>query len=197
MRLPFFVWAQFITAFLLLLAFPPLEAAGILQLMDRVLETSFFLPTGLVVSGMDVDVSGGGSPLLWQHLFWFLAHPEVYVLVLPGMGIVAEVISNNTRKPIWGYKYLVGAVVVLGFLAFKVSIVQATTSTLILLVSLSGSLYGLSDEFHQSFVPGRSSDSLDLLADSLGAFCGGLFALWVSNRWPRRRGAPGESTHSP
>ena len=120
MRLPFFVWAQFITAFLLLLAFPPLEAAGILQLMDRVLETSFFLPTGLVVNGIDVDVSGGGSPLLWQHLFWFLAHPEVYVLVLPGMGIVAEVISNNTRKPIWGYKYLVGAVVVLGFLAFIV-----------------------------------------------------------------------------
>ena len=120
MRLPFFVWAQFITAFLLLLAFPPLEAAGILQLMDRVLETSFFLPTGLVVNGMDVDVSGGGSPLLWQHLFWFLAHPEVYVLVLPGMGIVAEVIANNTRKPIWGYKYLVGSVVVLGFLAFIV-----------------------------------------------------------------------------
>ena len=75
LRMPFFVWAQFITAFLLLLAFPPLEAAGILQLMDRVLETSFFLPTGLVVNGADVDVSGGGSPLLWQHLFWFLAHP--------------------------------------------------------------------------------------------------------------------------
>ena len=120
LRLPFFVWAQFITAFLLLLAFPPLEAAGILQLMDRVLETSFFLPTGLVVGGQDVDVSGGGSPLLWQHLFWFLAHPEVYVLILPGMGIVAEIIANNTRKPIWGYKYLVGSVVVLGFLAFIV-----------------------------------------------------------------------------
>ena len=120
MRLPFFVWAQFITAFLLLLAFPPLEAAGILQLMDRVLETSFFLPTGLVVNGADVDVSGGGSPLLWQHLFWFLAHPEVYVLVLPAMGMVAEIIANNTRKPIWGYKYLVGSVVVLGFLAFIV-----------------------------------------------------------------------------
>ena len=120
LRLPFFVWAQFITAFLLLLAFPPLEAAGIMQLMDRVLETSFFLPTGLVVGGQDVDVSGGGSPLLWQHLFWFLAHPEVYVLVLPGMGIVCEVIANNTRKPIWGYKFLVGSVVVLGFLAFIV-----------------------------------------------------------------------------
>ena len=120
LRMPFFVWAQFITAFLLLLAFPPLEAAGILQLMDRVLETSFFLPTGLVVGGQDVDVSGGGSPLLWQHLFWFLAHPEVYVLILPGMGIVAEVIANNTRKPIWGYKFLVGSVVVLGYLAFIV-----------------------------------------------------------------------------
>jgi cytochrome c oxidase subunit 1 len=120
LRMPFFVWAQFITAFLLLLAFPPLEAAGILQLMDRVLETSFFLPTGLVVNGADVDVSGGGSPLLWQHLFWFLAHPEVYVLVLPAMGIVTEVIANNTRKPIWGFKYLVGSVVVLGFLAFIV-----------------------------------------------------------------------------
>ena len=120
LRLPFFVWVQFITAFLLLLAFPPLEAAGILQLMDRVLETSFFLPTGLVVGGQHVDVSGGGSPLLWQHLFWFLAHPEVYVLVLPGMGIVCEVIANNTRKPIWGYKFLVGSVVVLGFLAFIV-----------------------------------------------------------------------------
>ena len=120
MRLPFFCWAQFITAFLLLLAFPPLEAAGILQLMDRVLETSFFLPTGLVVGGQDVDVSGGGSPLLWQHLFWFLAHPEVYVLILPAMGIVSEVIANNTRKPIWGYKFLVGSIIVLGFLAFIV-----------------------------------------------------------------------------
>jgi len=83
MRLPFFVWAQFVTAFLLLLAFPPLEAAAILQLMDNVAGTSFFLPSGLVVSGRPLVVAGGGSPLLWQHLFWFLAHPEVYVLILP------------------------------------------------------------------------------------------------------------------
>src|SRR5947208_12072524 len=82
MRLPFFVWAQFVTAFLLLLAFPPLEAAGVLQLMDNVFGTSFFLPTGLVVAGQPMVVSGGGSPLLWQHLFWFLGHPEVYVLIL-------------------------------------------------------------------------------------------------------------------
>jgi cytochrome c oxidase subunit 1 len=120
MRLPFFVWAQFVTAFLLLLAFPPLEAAGIMQLMDKVAHTSFFLPTGLAVGGTLANVSGGGSPLLWQHLFWFLAHPEVYVLILPAMGIVAEIIANNTRKPLWGYKSLVYAALTIGFLSFLV-----------------------------------------------------------------------------
>jgi cytochrome c oxidase subunit 1 len=120
MRLPFFVWAQFVTSFLLLLAFPPLEAAGVLQLMDRIAHTSFFLPTGLVVSGELLHRAGGGNPILWQHLFWFLAHPEVYVLILPAMGIVAEIIANNTRKPLWGYKSLVGAVVFLGFMSFVV-----------------------------------------------------------------------------
>jgi cytochrome c oxidase subunit 1 len=120
MRLPFFVWAQFVTSFLLLLAFPPLEAAGILQLMDRVAGTSFFLPSGLVVSGQQIANTGGGSPLLWQHLFWFLAHPEVYVLILPALGIVAEIVANNTRKPLWGYKSLVYASVFLGFMSFIV-----------------------------------------------------------------------------
>jgi cytochrome c oxidase subunit 1 len=119
MRLPFFVWAQFVTGFLLLLAFPPLEAAAIMQLMDKVAHTSFFLPTGLAVSGLG-HISGGGSPLLWQHLFWFLGHPEVYVLILPAMGIVCEVIANNTRKPIWGYKSMVYSVLVIGFLSFIV-----------------------------------------------------------------------------
>lgn len=120
MRLPFFVWAQFVTSFLLLLAFPPLEAAGILQLMDRVAGTSFFLPSGLVVSGEPLQVAGGGSALLWQHLFWFLAHPEVYVLILPAMGIVGEIIANNTRKPLWGYKSLVYSTIFLGFMSFLV-----------------------------------------------------------------------------
>jgi cytochrome c oxidase subunit 1 len=130
MRLPFFVWAQFVTSFLLLLAFPPLEAAGILQLMDRVAGTSFFLPTGLVVSNRVVTTmtgvaagsvaSGGGNPLLWQHLFWFLAHPEVYVLILPALGIVGEIVANNTRKPLWGYRALVYSVVFLGFMSFIV-----------------------------------------------------------------------------
>jgi cytochrome c oxidase subunit 1 len=120
MRFPIFVWAQFITSFLLLLAFPPLEAAGIMQLFDRVLGTSFFMPSGLVVSGQALPYTGGGSPLLWQHLFWFLAHPEVYVLILPAMGIIAEVIANNTRKPLWGYKSMVYAVIFLGFMSFIV-----------------------------------------------------------------------------
>lgn len=120
MRLSFFVWAQLVTSFLLVLAFPPLEAAAVLQIMDRIADTSFFMPSGLVVSGEVVDVAGGGSPLLWQHLFWFLAHPEVYVLILPGMGIVAEVISNNTRKPLWGYKAMVYSAIFLGFMSFIV-----------------------------------------------------------------------------
>lgn len=120
MRLPFFVWAQFVTAFILLLAFPPLEAASVLQMMDNLAHTSFFLPTGLAVGGQLANVSGGGSPLLWQHLFWFLGHPEVYVLILPAMGIVAEVIANNTRKPLWGYKSLVYSVLFVGFLSFIV-----------------------------------------------------------------------------
>ena len=119
-RLPFFVWSQLVTAFLLLLAFPALQAAALLQAMDRVAGTSFFLPSGLIVSGQALNVAGGGSALLWQHLFWFLAHPEVYVLVLPAMGIVAEVITNNTRKSLWGYRLMVYSVFVLGFLSFAV-----------------------------------------------------------------------------
>ncbi len=119
-RLPFFVHAQLVTSFLLLLAFPPLEAASMLQLMDRLAGTSFFLPTGLVVSGEALKVAGGGSPLLWQHLFWFLAHPEVYVLILPAIGIVAEVLANNTRKPLWGYRLLVYSIIFLGFMSFVV-----------------------------------------------------------------------------
>ena len=120
MRLPFFIWAQLVTAFLLLLAFPPLQGAAVLQLMDRLAGTSFFLPTGLVVSGEALRVSGGGSPILWQHLFWFLAHPEVYVLILPAFGIVSEIIANATRKPLWGYRGMVGGSLFMGFMSFLV-----------------------------------------------------------------------------
>ncbi len=120
MRLPFFVWAMLVTGFLLLLAFPPLEVAAIMQLMDRLAGTSFFIPTGLNVSGLAFDAAGGGNPLLYQHLFWFLAHPEVYVLILPSIAIVSDIIPCNTRRPLFGYKTMVYAVMVLGFLAFIV-----------------------------------------------------------------------------
>lgn len=167
-RLPFFVWAQLVTAFLLLLAFPPLEAAGVLQLMDRIAGTSFFMPTGLVVGGVHQEqLSGAGSPILWQHLFWFLAHPEVYVLILPALGMVAEVIANNTRKPLWGYKSLVYSTIFLGFMSFivwahhmfmtgmgdKISTFFATTTmiisipSVIILTCLLISLYGSSIRF--------------------------------------------------
>ena len=120
MRMPFFIWAQLVTAFLLLLAFPPLQSASLMQLMDRVAGTSFFMPSGLVVANRPAMYAGGGNPLLWQHLFWFLAHPEVYVLILPAMGIVAEVLTVNIRKPLWGYRLVVYAAVFLGFMSMLV-----------------------------------------------------------------------------
>jgi len=122
MRLPFFVWSLLVTSFLLVLAFPPLLAASIMQMMDRLAHTSFFMPSGLIISGqiMDNQISGGGSVLLWQHLFWFLAHPEVYVLILPGLGVVAEIIANNSRKPLWGYRSMVYSIIFLGFMSFIV-----------------------------------------------------------------------------
>ena len=120
MRMPFFVWSQLVTSFLLLLAFPPLEGAAIFQLMDRLAGTSFFLPSGLVVGGRELARAGGGNPLLWQHLFWFLAHPEVYVLILPAMGIVSEIIAANTRRPLFGYTALVRSSLYIGFLSFVV-----------------------------------------------------------------------------
>src|SRR5256885_13205545 len=119
MRMPFFVWAQFVTAFLLLLAFPPLEAAGVMQLMDKVAHTSFFLPTGLAVATLP-NISGGGSPLLWQHLFWFLGHPEVYVLILPAMGIAFDVVATFGRRPVFGYRTSVYALLVIAVLSMIV-----------------------------------------------------------------------------
>jgi cytochrome c oxidase subunit 1 len=120
-RLSFFVWSQLVAALLLLLAFPSLQAAALFQLMDRWAGTSFFLPSGLVVSGTPYGGPvGGGSPLLWQHLFWFLGHPEVYVLILPALGIVAEIIAANTRRPLWGYRAMVASVLFIGVMSLVV-----------------------------------------------------------------------------
>jgi len=119
MRMPLTCWAWFVTAILALLAFAVLLAAGVLLLMDRTAGTSFFVPGGLVVSDKIINHSGG-SPLLWQHLFWFFGHPEVYIAILPGMGVVSQILSTFARKPIYGYRAMVYAIVGIGILGFGV-----------------------------------------------------------------------------
>ncbi|HXG18273.1 MAG TPA: cbb3-type cytochrome c oxidase subunit I, partial [Methylomirabilota bacterium] len=105
-RLPLTIWAFFLTAILLLLALPVLSAALVMLFLDRTLGTSFFLP------------EGGGQPLLWQHLFWFFGHPEVYILVLPAMGITSEILSTFSRKPIFGYRAMVFSMIAIAFLSW-------------------------------------------------------------------------------
>jgi cytochrome c oxidase subunit 1 len=118
MRMPLTVWSWFITAILGLLAFGVLLSAGILLLMDRNLGTSFYVP--LVVVNGQVLAHKGGSPLLWQHLFWFFGHPEVYIAILPGMGVASQVLSTFSRKPIFGYRAMVYAMLSIGFFGFMV-----------------------------------------------------------------------------
>ena len=107
-RLPLSTWALFITAILILLAIPILAGALIMLLFDQTIGTGFFRP------------EVGGEPLLWQHLFWFFGHPEVYILILPAMGIASEVLSNRARKPIFGYHSMVLALIGIGFLGWIV-----------------------------------------------------------------------------
>jgi len=118
MRMPLTVWSWFITAILGLLAFGVLLSAGILLLMDRNLGTSFYVP--LVVVNGTVMGHKGGSPLLWQHLFWFFGHPEVYIAILPGMGVASQILSTFSRKPIFGYRAMVYAMLSIGFFGFMV-----------------------------------------------------------------------------
>ena len=119
MRLPLTVWSWFVTAILILMAFSVLLAAGVLLLLDRSAGTSFFIPAGVVVNSQ-LQNHSGGSPLLWQHLFWFFGHPEVYIAILPGMGVVSHVLSNFSRKPVFGYRVMVFATCAIGFLGFTV-----------------------------------------------------------------------------
>ncbi|HLJ25781.1 MAG TPA: cbb3-type cytochrome c oxidase subunit I [Candidatus Angelobacter sp.] len=119
MRMPLTCWTWFVTAILSLLAFSILLGAAILLLMDRNSGTSFFEPSGLLVGGQAVAHSGG-SPLLWQHLFWFFGHPEVYIAVLPGMGVTSHLLSVFSRKPVFGYRAMVVATIAIGGLGFMV-----------------------------------------------------------------------------
>jgi cytochrome c oxidase subunit 1 len=119
MRLPLTCWSWFVTAILGLLGFAVLLAAGVLLLLDRMAGTSFFLPAGLVINDQILNHKGG-SPLLWQHLFWFFGHPEVYIAILPGMGLASQLLATFSRKPIFGYRAMVYAILGIGFLGFFV-----------------------------------------------------------------------------
>ena len=117
-RLPLTVWALFLTAVLGILSFPVLLSAALLLLMDRTLGTSFYL-SDIHLAGEALE-NTGGSPILFQHLFWFLGHPEVYIVLLPALGITSEIISTNARKPIFGYRAMIGSILAIGFLSFIV-----------------------------------------------------------------------------
>jgi cytochrome c oxidase subunit 1 len=120
MRMPLTCWAWFVTAILSLLGFAVLLAAGLLLLLDRNLGTSFFIPGGLNVSGRLIDDHSGGSTLLYQHLFWFFGHPEVYIAILPGMGLVSQVLATFSRKAIFGYRAMVYAIFAIALLGLMV-----------------------------------------------------------------------------
>lgn len=117
-RMPLTIWAFFVTAILGVLSFPVLLSAALLLIMDRLAGTSFYL-SDIIVSG-EMLANHGGSPLLFQHLFWFLGHPEVYIVLLPALGLSSEIIATNARKPIFGYKAMIGSILAIGFLSFIV-----------------------------------------------------------------------------
>ena len=119
MAMPLTCWNWLITSILTLLSFSVLLAAAFLILMDRLAGTSFFVPGGLLVADQVIDHTGG-SPLLWQHLFWFFGHPEVYIAILPGMGIVSHLLSVYSGRPIFGYKAMVGSTIAIAFLGMLV-----------------------------------------------------------------------------
>lgn len=119
MDLPLFTWSMFFVAVLGLLAFPSLTAASLMLLLDRHAGTSFFLPAGLVLSGEAIP-GGGGSPILWQHLFWFLGHPEVYILMLPSLGITSDMFSVFTGRRVFGYRSMVFAMALISGMSFLV-----------------------------------------------------------------------------
>ncbi len=117
-KLPLTIWAFFLTAVIGLLSFPVLFSAALLLIFDRHFGTSFFL-SDIYINGEALP-NQGGSPILFQHLFWFLGHPEVYIVLLPALGITSEVISTNARKPIFGYYAMIGSMLAIGFLSFIV-----------------------------------------------------------------------------
>jgi cytochrome c oxidase subunit 1 len=123
-RMPLSIWGLMVAALLQLFALPVLTAATFMQLFDRVFDAGFFTPTGVIINGTSPETLGsaaGGHPLLWQHLFWFYSHPAVYILVVPAMGFVSDILSVHARKPIFGYKpmvYSIAGIAGLGFIVW-------------------------------------------------------------------------------
>ncbi|MCX6295112.1 MAG: cbb3-type cytochrome c oxidase subunit I [Bacteroidetes bacterium] len=117
-RLPLTIWAFLVTAILGVLSFPVLLSAALLLIFDRSFGTSFYL-SDIYIGGQALEQTGG-SPILFEHLFWFLGHPEVYIIILPALGITSEIISVNSRKPIFGYRAMIGSIMAIGFLSFIV-----------------------------------------------------------------------------
>jgi cytochrome c oxidase subunit 1 len=118
MRLPLTVWGIFMATILALLAFPALFVSAVMMLFDKILGTSFFMPA-ILSMGQQLDHEGG-SPILFQHLFWFFGHPEVYIVALPAFGIVSDLISTHARKNIFGYRLMVWAIIIIGVMSFVV-----------------------------------------------------------------------------
>src|SRR6195952_5654340 len=118
MRMPLTIWGIFTATVMALLAFPALLVGAVMMLFDRLLGTSFFMPA-IVEMGQQLK-HGGGSPILFQHLFWFFGHPEVYIVALPGFGIVSDLISTHARKNIFGYRMMVWAILIIAGLSFVV-----------------------------------------------------------------------------
>lgn len=119
-RLPLTVWAWFTTALLVILAFSVLLAAILLLFCDRHLHTGFFVPAQDLVNGVLIQHKGDGSPLLWLHLFWFFGHPEVYIAILPGMGLTSMVLANFARRPVFAYRLMIATTLLIGLLGIVV-----------------------------------------------------------------------------
>jgi cytochrome c oxidase subunit 1 len=188
-RMPLTIWAMFITAILQAFALPVLTAAGFMLLFERTLGFSFFVPGGIVVNNAPPTI-GGGQPLLWQHLFWFYSHPAVYIMLLPAMGMVSDMLSCMCRKPVFGYKpmvYSLSAIAGLGFIVwghhmftsgmnpalgmtFMVSTMMIALPSAIKVFNWIGTMWGGNIQFNTTFLNCAAFVSMFIVGGLSGIF---------------------------
>ena len=188
-RMPLTIWAMFITAILQAFALPVLTAAGFMMVADRMLGTCFFIPDGIVVNNADPTV-GGGQTLLWQHLFWFYSHPAVYIMLLPAMGMVSDMLAATVRKPVFGYKpmvYSMAAIAGLGFIVwghhmftsgmnpslgmtFMVSTVMIALPSAVKVFNWIGTIWGGRPTFNTVFLNSTAFVSMFIIGGLSGIF---------------------------